>query len=114
MRDAIRRNHSTRRRYNVVVRATGNACLSLKEQIEQMATIRDLMTIADYAKRAAPVLPTAESVRWVIRQHGRRLQASGAIVKLGGHLWINPLVMDELVLQIAQEVAANANTSTMN
>ena len=79
---------------------------SVHWEFSRMAkSIHQLMSVRDYATRSAPYIASEASVRYLMRLHGKRLQARGAVVRLGSRMWIDPEVMDEAVVALARESA---------
>jgi hypothetical protein len=59
-----------------------------------------LVTPAEYRAAREVVFPTAESLRWFMRQHRADLVARGAIVAPTGRKLVSPGAFDSVVLEV--------------
>lgn len=49
------------------------------------------------------IFPTAESLRWFMRQHGTRLLQDGVMLKLAGRYFLNRKLAPTVILQIGKQ-----------
>lgn len=65
-----------------------------------------LRTPEDYRSSGrAHLFPSETSLRWFLRAHRDRLVQAGALSRIAGRLWINPVAFDEVVADVGRERA---------
>lgn len=71
-----------------------------------MIVIRvSLMPWRDWRAENAHLFPTDISMRWSIRQHRKTYVGSGALLEIGGRLFVDPSKMDAAIRTIGTNAA---------
>lgn len=67
-----------------------------------------LVTPLDYQVARSNLFPSEASLRWQLRAHRARLEASGAVLRIAGRLLVDPVRFDQALIDIARGGARSA------
>lgn len=67
------------------------------------AVLEGLLKVNEYQEQRKHIYPSAQSLRWYLRQHRTGLEGASALLYIAGRLWINPQRFDAYVLDAGAE-----------
>jgi len=65
-----------------------------------------LQLAQEFQEDHSKFFPTIDSWRWYKRQHGDELVKVGAIITITGRDYVNPTVLEKMILKIGRRAAA--------
>lgn len=72
---------------------------------ERAGPLAGLLTLPEHQQQRQRFFPSEDSLRWHLRQHRQALVDTGAVLYIGGRLWINAEKFDAFMVSAGQEAA---------
>ncbi|MBL8288281.1 MAG: hypothetical protein JNL85_09890 [Rubrivivax sp.] len=79
--------------------------IATTEPNERAGPLAGLVTLAEHQQQRARFFPSEDSLRWHVRQHRQALTDAGAVLFIGGRLWINADKFDAFVIAAGEAAA---------
>lgn len=78
----------------------------MKHKASELPPLAEFVDLPDLLQQVQPHFPTADSIRWLLRNHRERFATAGAVIVIAGRLHFHPPRFKQVVVEIGRAAVA--------